>query len=35
MDVLWIVVLCVLCGGAAAAVWGLERLARAGGGRPQ
>jgi hypothetical protein len=34
MDVLWIVVLCALCGGAAAAVWGLEHLAGQSSGRP-
>jgi hypothetical protein len=32
MDVLWIVVLCVLWAGAAAAVFGLERLAGQSGG---
>jgi hypothetical protein len=35
MDLVWIVVLCALCGGAAAAVWGLERLAGQSGRRPQ
>jgi hypothetical protein len=34
MDVLWLVLLGVLWVGAAAAVWGLERLAGQSGGRP-
>ena len=33
MDILWIVVLCALCGGMVAAVWGLERLARQNEGK--